>query len=109
MTSDGVARSGIRGLSTVALLKVNYDAGRDHISMFQPFVTDTLSHALSDAFTVEQARLEIVNRHDLLLPANTLRTLLGREVKRGYLVREGGRFLRTKRDIPGGNLSILRA
>ena len=31
-----------KGLATIALLKVHYDAGEDHIGMFIPFVADAV-------------------------------------------------------------------
>jgi hypothetical protein len=36
------AHSRVKGLVTVAILKSNYDAKRDHVEMFEPFLIDTL-------------------------------------------------------------------
>lgn len=84
-----------RGLATVALLKVNFDAGGDHIGMFEPFVVDTLCSTSVDGVTADELRGALNGRHRLALPLNTLRTLLGRLTKRGLLRRDGGRYFRT--------------
>ena len=45
-----------------ALLKVNYDAGRDHIDMFLPFALDAIRSLDTDSFGLGQARSEIYQR-----------------------------------------------
>ena len=72
------ARAHVRGLATVALLKVNYDAGRDHIDMFLPFALDAVKSLDEDAFEVGQARVAIRNRFRLTIPDHTLSTVLSR-------------------------------
>ncbi len=97
--SDGDPRSAIRGLATVAMLKVNFDAGRDHIAMFGPFVLDAVASLSRDDFSSAEASDAVAERHGLSIPVNTLKTLLGRLVKDGYLRREGGRYFRTGKPI----------
>ncbi len=95
LPSDATPRSATRGLATVALLKVNFDAGRDHISMFEPFVLDTLSHLDADGVTADYVRAAVDERHQLALPVNVVRMALMRAVSRGFQRREGGRYFRT--------------
>jgi hypothetical protein len=87
-----------KGLATVAMLKVNFDAGRDHIAMFQPFVLDAVAHLDAD-LGVKDVRRKVLERHELAIPLNTLQTILGRVAKAGYLRREGGRYFRTERPL----------
>ena len=63
--------------------------------MFQPFVLDAVAHLGSD-LSDKETRQEILARHGIAIPVNTLHTLLGRVQKAGYLRREGGRYFRTK-------------
>jgi hypothetical protein len=91
----GKQRSAIRGLATVALLKMNFDAGQDHISMFEPFVLDALAQLDADGVSADDVRSAVEERNQLALPVNTVRTVLGRAVKRGFQRREGGRYFRT--------------
>lgn len=90
----------IRGLTTVALLKVNYDAGADHLDLFMPFVLDTLNAWRGDAFGAEDLAAQISSRHGLRVPVQALRTLLNRATNARHLRREGGRyFLRMDKPI----------
>lgn len=84
----------VKGLATLALLKANFDSGKDHIEMFMPFVLDSVgAHSASD-FALEDLRPLLESRHGLRIPSTTLRTILSRAVKRGALRREGGRYFR---------------
>jgi hypothetical protein len=98
-----------RGLATVALLKVNFDAGRDHIAMFEPFVTDTLCSMALDGANAEDVHNALRDRHKLTLPLNTLKTLLGRSVKQQLIRREAGRYFRTDKTPSSGDLLDKRA
>lgn len=89
--------SATRGLATVALLKMNFDAGRDHLGMFEPFVADSVAHLQEDDFSVDDIHAVCLARHRLALPVPALRTLLGRIVRQGYANREGGRYFRTEK------------
>lgn len=97
-------RSATKGLATVALLKVNFDAGRDHIGMFEPFILDAASGFAADGFVVEDLQKRLIERSQLSIPANTLRTLIHRSVKRGFVRREGGRYFLTEKPIEVGDL-----
>jgi hypothetical protein len=97
MAEDGEGgRSATRGLATIALLKVNFDAGRDHLSMFEPFVLDTISAVEVDGLTAADVRGIIQDRHQLALPVSAVTTLLGRASRQGYLRRDGGRYFATE-------------
>jgi hypothetical protein len=91
-----------RGLATIALLKLNFDAGRDHIAMFEPFVRDAIGSLPTSDFSLEELQAAITSRHQLLLPASALRTLLARTAREGYVRREGGRYFRSPlaREVP---------
>ena len=110
MSSDGPADgTATRGLATVALLKANFDAGRDHIGMFEPFVADTLCSMTLDGASAEDVQAAVRERHKINLPLNTLRTLIGRETKKGLIRREGGRYFRTDKTPATGDLLARRA
>ena len=84
----------VRGLATIALLKVNFDAGQDHIDMFLPFALDAVRSLDEDAFQLVQARVAITKRFRLTIPDHTLGTILSRAVKRGYCRRSAGHYVR---------------
>lgn len=102
-------RLAARGLATVAMLKVNFDSGRDHLSMFEPFVVDTICASTGDVVNIEATRENVSRRHQLLLPLHTLRTLLERAKKAGYLSRDGGQYFRTEKTREQRDLVALRS
>lgn len=83
----------LRGLTTVALLKTNFDAGRDHIEMFRPFAEDAIAAFAGQKFTLEAAKQALREKHGLDIPATTLTTLLGRCVRSRVLKKERGEYV----------------
>jgi predicted transcriptional regulator len=95
MASNSKDGRASRGLATVALLKMNFDAGRDHLAMFEPFINDALAHLDGDGFQASDISAAVLRRNQLALPLNTVQTLLGRVVKKGNLRRDAGRYFFT--------------
>jgi hypothetical protein len=93
-SSQPRGRDDAKGLATLALLKANFDSGRDHIEMFMPFVVDSIAMLRASDFSVEDLKSQLDSRHGLRIPTPTLRTILARAAKRGALRREGGRYFR---------------
>ena len=92
-----------QGLATLALLKTNFDKGHDHIGMFQPFLLDAISGLDKDDFQVEEIQDALTSRYGLVVPPQTLRTLLRRTSKCGLVRREYGRYFR-ERALPQSNI-----
>ena len=88
-----------RGLATIAMLKVNYDLHRDHVAMFEPLLLDTVAQMQPSDFSTDEIRSAMASRHDMRLPVDATRTMLGVLVKSGYLRRDGGRFFLTTKPI----------
>lgn len=84
-----------RGLATVAFLKARFDAGKDHLDMFQPFVEDAIRHYETDDIELDGIRGAVRASTGLRVPAQILKTLLRRAAKKRLLTRAGGRYLRT--------------
>lgn len=101
-------RRAITGLATVALLKANYDEGRDHIAMFMPFVLDAVASLPSDDFDVANVRDAVFTRHRLSIPDATLRTLLNRAASKGAVKREYGRYFRKRDALKEADLTPAR-
>ena len=97
-----------KGLATVAMLKVNFDSGRDHIAMFEPFVMDVVAHLERDDFDANEVGESLLDRHNLGIPVNTLQTLLGRLARRGFIRREGGRYFRDPSQLDADDLEYER-
>src|SRR5690242_6516995 len=104
-----VLRSRVRGLVTVAMLKSNYDAKRDHVEMFQPFLIDTICSLERDDFTVEGIQQRFLQRHGLAVPLNALQVLLTRAKRQGFVRREGGQYFRIQSALSDPELRRRRA
>ena len=91
------------------MLKANFDAGRDHIAMFGPFVLDAVASINRSDMAAEQVCEAMRKRHQLSIPLNTMKTLLGRMVKDGYLTRDGGRYFRSDKEIDSDDVPRERA
>src|SRR5438445_6984454 len=96
------------GLATVALLKANYDEGRDHISMFMPFVLDAVASLLRDDFDVTDVRTVLFARHRLSVPDATLRTLLQRAAQHGAVKRDFRRYFRNRGALQNADITPAR-
>jgi hypothetical protein len=91
---EGARVAAPRGLATLALLKARYDEGKDHLSLFEPFVNDAAAVLNAEAFPASEVRDTIQRIHGLTLPVDTVQTVLGRLVRKGLLRREGGRYFK---------------
>lgn len=97
MTDDqSHSHSPARGLATVAFLKARYDAGKDHLEMFQPFVDDAIRRHETDDIELDDIRDSIRISTGLRFPAPILKTLLQRAAKKKLLTRDGGRYFRAQ-------------
>ncbi len=105
--SEQVAVGLPKGLATIALLKANFDAKRDHVEMFTPFVVDVIAPR-GDAFQLADIKEDLLSVHGLDIPDDPLRIVLTRLVRRGYLRREGGRYVIDHEKLPETNLAEAR-
>jgi len=69
------------------MLKVNWDAGRDYIDNFVPFVAECLRAAPQPEVSLPELQGAISDTFDLKIPQGALSTILKRAVKRGYVER----------------------
>ena len=95
-TSGHRVKNAHRGLATIAFLKARFDAGMDHLDMFQPFVEDAIRHYEEDDIDVAGVQDAVRDLTGLSIPADIVKTLLRRATKKGLLTRGGGRYLRTQ-------------
>lgn len=99
---------GPRGLATLAMLKSNFDAGRDHIDLFLPFVLDTIAGYPQDDFTAENIRDAVRTEHGLGIPLEPIRTMLKRATRKSFLRREAGRYFRLEKPKQSTRVSASR-
>lgn len=83
------------GLITVAFLKAQLDSGDDHIGIFLPLVLDSARSYHHDAFVKQELQERLAERHGVAMPQHVIGTLLDRATKKGFVVRDIGRFRTT--------------
>lgn len=104
----GDTNRAVQGLATVAMLKAQHDAGRDHLGMFEPLALDTLASADVDGITAEEVRDRIERRHQLTIPIHIVATLLKRIGRNGYVERTGGRYFGLDKLREVEDIEVLR-
>jgi hypothetical protein len=82
------------GLVTVAFLKAQLDEGSDHLGIFMPLLLDTAAQLPAHSFTTADIQEALAGRHKLVMPEQTLATLLKRATRKSFLQRDSGRYLR---------------
>jgi hypothetical protein len=98
----------VKGLATVAMLKANFDQGRDHLAMFEPFIRDAVATFPARDMSARDIRAAVDSRHGLKLPETATRSLLQRIVRHGFLNREGGRYFLTDKVLSSEDVLAAR-
>lgn len=93
-----------RGLATLAFLKTRFDEGKDHLGLFEPFIADGAASLTTTDFIATDVRDAVYARSGLVVPLDTVQTLLGRLTRRGYLQRTGGRYFKATKSLPVASL-----
>jgi hypothetical protein len=84
-------------LTGLAVLKVNWDRlGKDYVENFVPIVVECLRGAADDEVALPELQNSIREQFGLLLPLNSLRVIIKRAAKRGFLRRDSGVFYRVR-------------
>lgn len=80
------------GLVTVAFLKARIDESEDHVGIFMPLIYDVIQHVPVRNFAAADVQVILAERHGVVMPQETVLTLLKRATRKQLLVREAGRF-----------------
>ncbi len=82
------------GLVTVAFLKAQLDEGSDHLGIFMPLLLDTVAYLPASSFTAADLQEAMAARHQVVMPEQTVATLLRRAARKNFLRRDSGRYQR---------------
>ncbi len=98
------------GLVTVAFLKAQLDEGSDHLGIFMPLILDVLALLPAHSFATEDVQEALAVHHGVVMPQQTVATLLKRATSKRYLEREFGRYRRNPtRQLPPSNVDVQKA
>lgn len=70
---------------SLAILKVNWERRRDYLEIFVPMVAEAIRLFESDIVTVPDLQRKLLEQFGLAIPQNTLKTILIRTKKHGYI------------------------
>ncbi|MFC2056850.1 hypothetical protein ACFLTO_04715 [Chloroflexota bacterium] len=98
-------------ITSLAIMIVNYDYGRGYVDNFVPFVCQSLLTLRPEVVSVQDLQLRIKQDYGLQVPQNSLKTILKRAERKGFVklennaykpmydVLEQSAFERTRQDI----------
>jgi len=97
-----------RAITSLAILKVNWDHGRDYIQNFVPFIAEALRNADAEVVSIPEVQSKIAELFALHIPQGALRSILKRAVRANYAVREYGVYRVIKPRIAETRFSEIR-
>lgn len=110
LQKEEVPKVSAGGLVTVAFLKARLDEGSDHLGIFMPLVLDVVSQLSGSNFATAEVQGTMAAIHRVSMPQTTVETLLKRAVRKGYLIRESGRYRRNPdRTLPQSRVADEKA
>ena len=100
-------------LTSLAIIKVSFDNGRDYIGNFLPFVGHCLLHSGDDVVALGPLQSEIKAQFGLDIPQGALKTILSRATRDGVVRRDHGVYYPVadklgKYDLGGSAAGYLR-
>lgn len=105
MTSKSSAQ---RNLTSLAILKVNWDAGKDYIENFVPFVAQALLNSSQPEVSLPEIQSTLETEFGIIIPSGPLKTILKRAAKRGFVTRERNIYKRNDSALAKLNFSMTR-
>ena len=88
-------------LTSLAILRVNIDDGRDYLDYLRPFVLQVLFEMQPDFVTNESTAAAIRKRFGLVIPPRTVQIVLRRLTRSGHLRRENRVYRLKEANDPG--------
>jgi hypothetical protein len=98
-----------QAITSLAILKVNWDRGLDYIDNFVPFIAESLRNAPQPEVSMAYLQQAMIDSFGLRIPQGALKTILKRTVKRGYAEKSNRVFRRKDRALEKLELSRTRA
>jgi len=72
-------------ITSLAILLVNWDQGKDYIDNFVPFVGQCIISLRPEVVSVQQVQEKMLHDYGLQVPQNTIKSILRKAKKRGYV------------------------
>jgi hypothetical protein len=81
-----------RALTSLAVLKVNWDEGKDYIGNYIPFLKKVLVESSSESLSSRDIQLSFEDEFGLNIPVGALETILNRAAKKGLINKQRNKY-----------------
>jgi|WetSurSiteA1Bulk_404760.scaffolds.fasta_scaffold11546_2 hypothetical protein len=95
-------------ITSLAILKVNWDRGHDYIDNFVPFVAECLRNATKDIISLPDLQTSISAAYGFKIPQNALKTILKRASKQGFIRLKDHMYIRNQDALSKIDLTAIR-
>lgn len=86
-------------LTSLAILKVNWNKGKDYIENFIPFIANCLLNSKSKEISISELQNEVFNTFNIKIPQGALRTILHRCVKNNLVKIENHVYIKNEDEL----------
>jgi hypothetical protein len=98
-----------RRITTLAILKVNFDRNQSFIGNFLPFVYHCLAASDAPVVSAPDMQTAVAREFDFELPQAVLRRLLASAARAGKVTLESGAYVVNRKELEGCSLDSTRA
>lgn len=95
-------------LSSLAILKVNWDRGHDYIENFVPFIAEALRTLPQEAVALEDLQQKVEKDFGLRIPQAALQTILKKAIHYGYVRAERRVYVKNAEVLAKLNIAQIR-
>lgn len=85
---------------SLSVLQVNWDRGQDYLGSFLPFLVECLKDAPAREVSLPDIQQRMLSIFGLRLPAHTVKLLLNRAIRQGFIKKRYGILLRVDDKLP---------
>lgn len=96
-------------VTSLAILKANWDMGYDYVENFVPFIAECLRLSPHTEVSLPTLQSIVTSEFGLTVPQGALLTILKRAVKRGYALRRDEIYVRNEKALAALNLGKIRS
>src|SRR6478609_6174197 len=107
--AGGVAAVSDRAISSLAIVKVNFDRRRSFLDNFAPFLRHCMAASESDAVSAPELQERIEDEFGLDLPQAVIKTMLRKEEREGRVKRDNRTYAMEREALEDANLESDRA
>lgn len=95
-------------ITSLAILKVNYDKNRDFFDNFVPFIVESLRLQDEEIISLPKLKDDVFNNFGLEIPQNVIEKILRRAKKKGYVLEKNNVYERVYDKVATSNFTEVK-